>query len=113
MHEQSIVESLLNLALEHAEKAEATRLAGINIVVGELSGVLDEAMEFYFGFLSRGTIAENAKLNFNHVPIKLRCRNCGNIFLPENMIFKCPECSEQQVDIVAGRELYIESIEVE
>ena len=113
MHEQSIVESLLAIALENAEKAKATKISRIYLVVGELSGVVDESVEFYFAFLSRGTIADGASLFFMHVPAQLRCRNCGNIFLPEKMSLNCPNCKEQQVEIVSGRELYIDSLDVE
>ncbi len=113
MHEQSIVESILALALEHAEKANANKIVRIFLVVGELSGVVDEAVEFYFRFLSRDTVASEASLIFEHVPVQLRCRNCNTIYTPGNFDLHCPDCHEQQVDIVAGRELYIESMEVE
>lgn len=113
MHEQSIVESILELALEHARKAEADKIVSIFLVVGELSGVVGEAVEFYFRFLSRDTCASEANLIFNHVPVELRCRNCNIIFTPGNNDFHCPDCREQNVDIIRGRELYIESLEVE
>jgi hydrogenase nickel incorporation protein HypA/HybF len=113
MHEQSIVESLLSLALEKAEKAKANRIIRIYLVVGEFSGVVEEAVDFYFSFLSKNTIAADASLFYNHIPAQLRCRNCDEIFTPEKLDFHCPKCKEQQVEIVAGRELYIDSLEVE
>jgi len=113
MHEQSIVESLLAIALENAKKAEAKKILRIYLVVGELSGVVQDAVDFYFGFLSRGTMAEGADIMFRHVPAELRCRNCDTIFMPERMNLQCPKCKEQQVEIVSGRELYIDSMEVE
>jgi hydrogenase nickel incorporation protein HypA/HybF len=113
MHEQSIVESMLLLALEKAEKANAGKILRIYLVVGELSGVLEEAVDFYFSFLARNTIAAGASLFYMHVPAQLRCRNCNTVFLPEKLNLHCPNCQEQQVEIVSGRELYIESMEVE
>jgi hydrogenase nickel incorporation protein HypA/HybF len=113
MHEQSIVESLLALALESAHKAESKRILKIYLVVGELSGVVEDAVSFYFNFLSRDTIAAQAILSFKHVPAQLRCRNCDTIFVPERRDFHCPACSQGQVDIVSGRELYMDRIEVE
>jgi hydrogenase nickel incorporation protein HypA/HybF len=113
MHEQSVVESMLALALENAKKAEASRIVKIHLVVGELSGVVAEAVSFYFGFLSRDTIAARANLCFRHVPVQLRCRQCDTIFNPEKPGFQCPVCQESQVEIVAGRELYMDSLEVE
>ena len=113
MHEQSIVESILSLALENAEKANAVRILKINLVVGEYSGVLEEAVDFYFSFLSRDTIAAEASIIYRRVQAQLRCRQCDTIFNPENNKFRCPKCNEQQVDIIAGRELFIDSLEVE
>ncbi|MFC1947023.1 hydrogenase maturation nickel metallochaperone HypA [Chloroflexota bacterium] len=113
MHELSIVESLLALVLEHAEKAEAEKVVGVNLVVGELSGVVQEAVEFYWDFLTKETIAKEARLIFKHVPAQLKCRKCGEVFLSSDHGYVCPKCSEQQVDIIAGRELFVESLEVE
>ncbi len=113
MHEQSIVESLLALALQNAQKDKANRILRIYLVVGDLSGVVEDAVDFYFGFLSRGTIAAGAALFFQHVPAELRCRNCDTVFSPGPASLRCPKCSEQQVEIVSGRELYVDSIEVE
>jgi len=113
MHEGSIVESLLALAVENAERAQASRIVTINVVIGELAGVVEEAMEFYFGFLSKGTIAAGAGLSFKRVPAQLRCRRCSNVFAPASADLRCPACGEAGVEIVAGRELYIDSLEVE
>ncbi len=113
MHEFSIVESLLALVLEHAEKAEAERVVSVNLVVGELSGVVQEAVEFYWNFLTKETIASQSELIFKHVPAQLRCRKCGEVFYSSEHGYVCPKCGDRQVDIVAGRELYIESLEVE
>jgi len=113
MHEQSIVESLLALAIKNAEKEKASKILRIYLVVGELSGVVDESVDFYFSLLSKDTIAAQASLFFTYVPARLRCRNCNMIFSPKNFDFHCPQCKKEQVEIMGGRELYIDSMEVE
>lgn len=113
MHEMSIVESFLQVALEHAEKAKAEKIVRINLVIGELTGVVQESVEFYFRFLSKETIASQAVINFNQVNTRLHCRNCDVLFYPEKHDYRCPSCHEQRVDIIAGKELHIESIEIE
>ena len=113
MHELSIVESLLALVLQHAEQAEADKVVSVNLVVGELSGVVDEAVEFYWDFLTTETIAKDSRIIFRHVPASLKCRKCGETFLSSEHGYVCPKCREQQVDIIAGRELFVESLEVE
>ena len=113
MHEYSITESILSLALEKAGEAEASKITRINLVIGELSGVVGDCVSFYFDFLSKDTIASGAGLSFEKIPTKLRCLNCKAVFSPENSSWACPECHEMGIDIISGRECYMESIEVE
>ena len=113
MHEQSIVASLLTLALENAEKANARKIVRINLVVGDYTGVLEDAVNFYFGFLSKDTIAAGAAINYTHVPGQLRCRDCDFLFPLQKHEYHCPKCEGKRVEIVGGRELYIENMEVE
>ena len=113
MHEQSIVESLLNLALENARKSNAKKIVSINLVVGDYTGVVEDAVVFYFGFLSKDTIAAGADIQFKHIPGQLRCRDCDILFPIQKHVFRCPKCSGSRVEIVGGRELYIENMVVE
>jgi hydrogenase nickel incorporation protein HypA/HybF len=113
MHEYSITESVLSLALEKANAAQASRIKRINLVVGELSGVVSECVQFYFDAISKDTIAGGAELAFEVRPIKLRCRKCQAVFTPKDSEWSCPDCHEAGIEIVSGRECYMESIEVE
>jgi hydrogenase nickel incorporation protein HypA/HybF len=113
MHEQSIVESLLTLALKNAEKANARKIVSIDLVVGNYIGVVEDAVNFYFGFLSQNTIAAGAKINYTHVPGQLRCRDCDLLFPLQKRDYHCPKCEGKRVEIVGGRELSIENMEVE
>lgn len=113
MHEQSIVEALVATVLEKAQEAKATKVLRVYLVVGELSGVLDDAVDFYFGFLTKGTIAEGANLFFVRPPTEVRCKSCGTVYRPENLKIVCPNCKERKVEIISGRELYIDNMEVE
>lgn len=112
MHEQSIVESLLELALKKAEEAKANKIVRIHLVVGELSGVVEESVNFYFRFLRQDTIASEASIIFTNTPARLRCRKCRTVFSPVNFDYHCPECKEEDAEIIGGRELYMESLEV-
>jgi hydrogenase nickel incorporation protein HypA/HybF len=113
MHEYSITESILSMALEKAEAAGADRITRINLVVGDLSGVVSECVQFYFDFLSKDTIAGGAQLNFTTKSTLLRCRQCGKEFSPRELDWSCPDCRERGMEIISGRECYMESIEVE
>jgi hydrogenase nickel incorporation protein HypA/HybF len=113
MHEYSITESMLNLALEKAGEAKASKITRINLVLGELSGVVSDCVQFYFEMISKDTIAGGAELAFETRPTKVRCRQCQTVFTPENGQWSCPECHETGIEIISGRECYMESIEVE
>lgn len=113
MHELAITEEILRIAVEHAESAHAQRITDINVVIGGLSSVVDDSVQFYFDFSSPGTIAEGAKLHFRRVPARLRCRQCGQTFEPDGMDWSCPQCQSLGGDVIAGKEFFLESIEVE
>jgi hydrogenase nickel incorporation protein HypA/HybF len=113
MHEMSIVESIVATVLEKAEEAKATKVLRVYLVIGELSGVINDSVEFYFGFLAKDTIAKDAKLFFMRPPTQVRCRNCSTVYSPENLNLTCPSCKERKVEIISGRELFIDNIEVE
>lgn len=113
MHELSITENVLRLALTHAEKAEAQRIITIYLVVGDLTGISEDSVRLYFEVLSRGTMAEQATLHFQRVPTRLRCHQCGREFEPQDMAWRCPFCQMLGGEVIAGREFYLESIEVE
>jgi hydrogenase nickel incorporation protein HypA/HybF len=113
MHEFSITESVLALALEKAGQAGAARITRINLVLGEMSGVVGECVQFYFEALSRETIAAGAQLAFEARPTRLRCHRCQAEFSPQDHDWNCPTCHEMAIEIIAGRECYMESIEVE
>ena len=113
MHELSITQSMFDLVLEQANKAKAKKVEKINMVIGEMTGIVGDSVQFYFDFLSKGTIAEEAALSFSMVPPKVRCRNCSKTFKLKEFEWTCPYCHGESLEIIAGQELYVESIEVE
>ncbi len=113
MHEFAITESILSIALEKANAVKSSKITRINLTIGELSGIVDECVEFYFDFLSKETIAAGATLAFEKPPVQLRCRKCATVFPPADSLWVCPACQEPGVEVVSGRECYVSSIEVE
>lgn len=111
MHELMVTESILEIAIRHAEKADAHRVTDLYLVLGELSTVIDESVQFYWDFISENTIAEGAKLHFRRIPAVLECQNCGQKYhLARDLT--CPFCRSSEVKIIAGREFSLEAIEV-
>jgi hydrogenase nickel incorporation protein HypA/HybF len=113
MHELAITQSMLDLVLEQARKVEAREVKRINLVIGEMSGFVEECVQFYFDFISKGTIAEQASLSFKLIPTTARCRSCGRLFELREFDWTCPYCQGNSMEIISGKELFVESIEVE
>jgi hydrogenase nickel incorporation protein HypA/HybF len=113
MHEASITESVLSLALDKAREAGAKKVTRVNLVLGELSGVVGECLQMYFEVLAQKTPADGALLSFEMKPTTLKCRKCSKVFSPPGHNWECPDCREADVEIISGRECYMESIEVD
>jgi hydrogenase nickel incorporation protein HypA/HybF len=113
MHELSVTGNLLDITLEHAEKAMASKVVCINLVIGDLTGLMDESIRFYFDILSEGTKAQGARLAISRIPVRAVCGLCRAQFNPGEGNWRCPLCEGSLNEIVGGREFYVESIEVE
>ena len=112
MHELSITQNILSIVTEHAKRAGAQKITAINLVVGELTGFVDDSIQFYFDMLSPDTIAAGATLAIRRIPAEVRCRACGEVFALQGYNWACPKCSALGGEIVCGREFSVESIEV-
>jgi len=112
MHELPVTENILEISLRHAKEANASRINDIFIVIGQLSSIVDDSIQFYWDIISKDTIAENAKLHFNRIPIQLLCNDCNTTYSPQNDNLACVACKSKNVKIISGREFYLEAIEI-
>ena len=113
MHEMAITQSMVNLVVEEAKKGGARKVKNINLVLGELSGVVGDCVQLYFDLMSRDTIAEGATISFKTVPTQAKCRQCARVFEVREFDWLCPDCHSPSIELVSGDELLVESIEVE
>jgi hydrogenase nickel incorporation protein HypA/HybF len=114
MHELAVTQSILDIALRHAERAGAERILGINLVIGDLTGFVDDSIQFYFDFLSKDTPAQGGKLHFERIAARVRCKTCNAEYAPpDSRLWACPECETLGGEIIAGREFSVSSIEIE
>ena len=113
MHELSIMESALAMALDTAQQARAQRVLVIRLRVGALSGVVPEALRFAFEALAPGTLADGAELAIEHVPAQFWCAPCAKEFTADDLFAECPECHTPSTELRAGRELQVASLEIE
>lgn len=113
MHELAVTENIISVVTRHAQNAGAKRVTSIHLIIGELASIVDDCIQFYFDYMSRGTIMDGAQLFFKRVPIKLRCGQCQYEWSPPAGDWTCPACSAAQAQVIAGREFTIDHIEVE
>ena len=114
MHELPVTEGVLSTALEVAKRANARRIIAIDLVIGELSSIVDDSVQFYFDILSRETPAEGAILRFRREPAVATCHDCGHRYAATVPLAPlCPACGGARVQVTGGREFYVEGIEVE
>jgi len=112
MHELSIAESIIDLAVEEAKKRNSPAVVTIKLRLGEFTGVVREALEFGFEIARRGTLAERAVLEIEVVPLKTRCPQCGLASRPiDDFCLLCAACGSA-AEIVSGREMQVEYLEL-
>jgi hydrogenase nickel incorporation protein HypA/HybF len=108
-----ITQGILAASFEAAEKAGATSITEIRISVGELTEVMEFALQFAFESLTPDTIAEGATLVVQHVSAKSRCNACNAEYHHDRFEMVCPSCGSFSVTLLQGRELQIDSIEAD
>ena len=110
MHELSVTQSILDIALKNSG---ARKITQINLVIGQFSSIVDDSVQFYWDVISKDTAAEGAHLHFDRIPGEMTCQQCGHVFHPTGDTFNCPSCAGPYVKITKGEEFQVESIDVE
>lgn len=110
MHELSLSSAILDTALRHAE---GRPVRSVQMRIGGLRQVVPASLEFYFGIVTRGTLADGAALEVSYLPARLRCAGCHREWEPELPLFRCPGCGGPEIETLSGDEFEIDSIVVE
>ncbi|HSV75081.1 MAG TPA: hydrogenase maturation nickel metallochaperone HypA [Chthonomonadales bacterium] len=112
MHEFSLMQSALEMAVDRASQHGAERIERLTMRIGDLSGVVPEALQFAFEVLRDGTCAATAALAIERVPVRCHCSECDASFEPDGLVYVCPRCGAASGDIRSGREMELAWIEV-
>lgn len=114
MHELSIVTSVVESVSESLRAYPGTRVLEVRLRVGALTSVVEDSLQFCWGIATEGSELAGAKLAVNLVPVTVHCAACGeNGALESLQHFRCPRCGAPASDVRSGRELEIDSIEIE
>lgn len=114
MHELAIARNIQEIVEDQLRTLkEPIRVAKLNLKIGRMTTIVPEILEFYLKLISEGTVLEAASLAIDEVPICAYCKGCGSSFEIQELQFVCPNCQSSQLELTSGRELVVESIEVE
>ncbi|MGI6045317.1 MAG: hydrogenase maturation nickel metallochaperone HypA [Eggerthellaceae bacterium] len=113
MHEASIIMGVLDVVNKTAEEAHARRVTEVKLSVGEMTEAIPDSLHFAFDALTKGSICEGAHLSLRMVKPESLCLDCGARFTHDRFHMTCPECGSYVLELLHGRELDIDSIEVD
>lgn len=112
MHELSIAMSIVDMAIEEAERREVA-IDAVHLDLGALSGVVADALLFAYEMACAGTPLEGSRLMIRQIPIEVYCPACNAQKILNSMQwFCCPECGAPTSDVLHGKELAITALEV-
>ena len=113
MHELAICQSLMNQVENLAVEHNAQYVASIVVAIGPLSGVEAQLLKNAYPVASAGTVAAEAELIIEYLPIRIKCSFCGreSDALPNKLV--CQKCGDWRTTLVSGDELLLVSVELE
>jgi hydrogenase nickel incorporation protein HypA/HybF len=110
VHELSICSSIADIAARHAA---GRRVSVINVRVGQLRQIVPDTLVYCWGLVSADTPLDGSRISVESVPARIRCRSCGQVTdVGEIPVFACGGCGGVQVEVVAGEEFLITSLEL-
>jgi hydrogenase nickel incorporation protein HypA/HybF len=114
MHELSIVSSVVETVQESLASYPGARVVEVRLKVGALASVVVDSLEFCWGIATEDTPLAGSRLVVVTVPVVMHCAYCdADVELDGVQSFRCPRCDEPCSDLRQGRELDIESFEIE
>lgn len=113
MHEMSLCEGVLQILEQQALARHFSHVRLVRLAIGALACVEPEAMMFSFDAVTRGTLAEGARLEIIHLPAKAWCPTCTQTVLVEKRFETCPECGNDLLQLKDGDELTVKELEVD
>ncbi len=113
MHEVSIAQGLLDIAIDNCKKGGYKGIERITVKIGKASGVMPDSLMFAFEAIKVGTIADKAVLVIEEIPVSGVCDGCKTHFtVNEAYVTECPNCGHLSFKLETGRELNIDEMEV-
>ncbi len=113
MHEMGIALQIIEIARDSIPPdLGPVRVERVNLKIGKLAAVVPESLRFCFDIVIKDTPLEGAELQIKEIPVLARCKRCGEQWTIHEPVFTCNTCDSGELEILSGRELDIESIEI-
>jgi len=112
MHELSLCQALINQVEVIALEENAAQVVAIHLGIGPLAGVEPQLLEQAFYIARAGSIASDAELLIDSLPVRVSCQQCGQLTdaLPARLI--CGNCGDWHTKVVSGDELLLSQVEL-
>lgn len=113
MHELGIAMQIVEIATSSIpDEMKNVQVESVNLKVGKLTAVVPENLRFCFDIVAKDTILSDAKLYIEEIPVVAKCKDCNIEWTIKEPVFTCKKCKSGSIEIISGRELNIESIEL-
>ena len=110
MHEYSLAQNIIGIVERYANQQPDEKVCEVTLEIGELSGVMVEALQSAVTILVSGSELEQTNFIYEIKKPKARCHNCGEVLAISDFIASCTKCGSQMLDIMEGKELHIKTI---
>ena len=114
MHELSIVEALIDQVKSELDRTgQQGRVLRLELSIGRLSGVNPDSIRFAFGLIGAGTLLGDAEIVIEEPKAVCHCHVCHTRTELDDLVVECPRCAATEITIEGGREMVLQSIEIE
>lgn len=113
MHEMSLMGGVFEAIEATLAHHKVKKVTLVKLKIGKLTNAEPDALHMAFEAYAKETVCEGAELQIELIPVKGRCKSCGDEFMVSGFLFSCPTCHHLRIDIIQGEELLLESLEVE
>ncbi len=114
MHEMGIAQQIMNVVMQSLPPdAPDIQIRAINLTLGKLTAIVPQSLSFCMQVITKDTPLEGATLNINEIPFRALCKDCGKESEIADLPFQCRHCEGTNLEPLSGRELIVDSIEVE
>ena len=112
MHELSMTANLFEIMEKEAKAKKAKKITGVKLQIGLFSGVVPDLMKTAFDIYKKDTIASDAEVEIEEVPLKIQCQDCNTKVIKDDFIFICGKCGSHNLKTLSGTELFLEKMDL-